>query len=158
VEPDGSAISKYNGQKNDDAVEVDFYVSTGLVEPPSWKCRQSADTPLDTAYTSHHASWIRINPWTVASRSIDPSSHPPGDELPNARVRDAQAFVRGGYLVARLPDKSEFWHDGENTTVAGYRVLMSSPVLLAGLSRGPDGSWSIDDAGHGHRRRHRHGG
>ena len=136
-------ISRYNGKRDDSDVRVDLYTSTGLQVLPGWKCRPSMEQPLTERWYDY-ADWLSNSHWKVSSRAIDPAAASPEGGLPGAKVADATAYVRDGYLVAHLPDGAEFQWNGEHTAVPGFRDVLRSPVLVARLSQDPDSlGWFI---------------
>jgi hypothetical protein len=136
-------ISRYNGKPDDADVRVDLYTSTGLQVLPGWKCRQSIEEPLTERWYDY-ADWLSNSHWKVSARSVDLAALPPEGGLPDAKVADPAAYVRDGFLVAHLPDGSEFQWNGENTPVPGFRDVLRSPVLVAPLARDPDSlGWFI---------------
>ena len=137
-------ISNYNGKLNDPQVRVDQYVSTGLQIPQNWTCRRDIEDTLEPNWWTH-AKWLSSRHWKVARRSLDPSDESTGPELPNAKVSDSVAFVRNGYMVAKFPEASEFWWNGENTPVPGFRDVMRSPISVAKIEQQEDLSWELKD-------------
>lgn len=137
-------ISNYNGKLNDRDVRVDQYVSVGLQIPQNWTCRDTIDAPLEPNWWTH-APWLNTRHWKIARRSIDPADESTGDHLPNAIVSDSVAFVRNGYLVAKFPEASEFWWNGENTPVPGFRDVMRNPISVAKIVRKQDLTWELED-------------
>jgi hypothetical protein len=145
-------ISEYNGQLNDAQVRVDMYNNIGLVNLPSWKCRQTIDTPLDPSW-SGGAPWMSSDPWIIDSRSISLAATDAGNDLPEAKTNDTGAYVRNGWLVAHLlPDGAAFWFDAERTSVGinappgsfpGFQSHMYRSVLAARIAKGPDGYWGL---------------
>jgi hypothetical protein len=136
-------ISEYNGQPNDRSVRADLYASTGLQTLPSWKCRETLDGAVNREFY-RNASWVRSDSWRVVEDSIDLSSPVEGTEVRGARAADPAAFVRGGYLVARFPEGTEFWLNGERASVPGFRFTMHRSVLIAGLVKEREDQWVID--------------
>ena len=137
-------ISGYNGEDNDATVRLDMYTSTGLAErQPDFIC--AAEDGYPVANWNQFTTWTNIEPWKVASSSIAENSNTPGDELPDARDFDNKAYVRDGWLFARLPDATEFWLNGENAAVAGMRLELHRAVLIAKLDKDERSHWTLSD-------------
>jgi len=96
-------ISGYNGQLNDTQVRLDMYTSLGLVTPPAWTCRASADSPLNPQWYTQ-APWLSVDPWTVASESISLAAAPAGPDLPDSTGADPDR-VRAQRLACRAADR-----------------------------------------------------
>jgi hypothetical protein len=145
-------VSNYNGEKNDPRVRVDIYSSTGVERPIGWPCRRippsltaRIDGVLDPEWYKRPA-WEKSesNPWQIPSRNIAANAEPIPNELKNSRVYDALAFVRNGYLVAKLPPSSEHALFGKNTVLPGFRMILERGVLLAEIGkRTEDGNWVL---------------
>jgi hypothetical protein len=136
-------ISDYNGKKNDRQVRLDVYSTLGLQQLPTWTCRNRIQDPLATNWSSR-VSWRADEHWKIASSSISLSATDAGSELPDARVYDPAAFVRNGYLFAKLPDGSEFGFNGTNTRIPGFGVFLYRGIMVGELIKEIDGTWSID--------------
>jgi hypothetical protein len=136
-------ISEYNGKKNDLQVRLDVYSTLGLQQPPAWNCRNRIEDPL-AANWWHHVSWRADERWKVAASSVSLSAPDSGSELPHAKVYDPAAFVRNGYLFARLPDNAEIGLNGTNTSVPGFGINLYRGILVGELVKEVDGTWSID--------------
>jgi hypothetical protein len=139
-------ISGYNGRSNDRDVRLDMYTSTGLQRAPNWACRATIDSPLAIDWHTR-APWLSTDQWRIAQRSIDLAAPDPADpnEIKNSKTADPSAYVRGGYLYAELPNGSEFWLNGENTSIPGTRQIMNRAILVGQLIRGQDDLWTIDN-------------
>jgi hypothetical protein len=135
-------ISDYNGKKNDRAVRVDLYSTLGLQQLPTWTCRNRIQDALDPNWSSR-ISWRADEHWKIDSTSISISAPDSGTELPDAKVYDATAFVRNGYLFAKLPDNAPFGFNGTYTKIPGFGVHLYRGVLVGELVKEPDGTWSI---------------
>lgn len=150
-------VSQYNRQKNDRQVRLDMYTSVGLVNPSSFLCRSKLGTngqlvqAIDGTLPLEPPWYQRAFPpssahWRVTAESIAPNADPTEDHnLPDARWNDPIAYVRNGYLVAHLPDGTEYWLNGKNAAVPGFRLIVSQPILVAKLST-DKGEWTMSDA------------
>jgi hypothetical protein len=136
-------ISDYNGKKNDRQVRLDLYSTLGLQQLPTWTCRNRIQDPLATNWASR-VSWRADEHWKIAASSISLSAPDSGTEVPDAKVYDTAAFVRNGYLFAKLPDASEFGLNGTNTRIPGFGVFLYRGVLVGKLVKEADDTWSID--------------
>jgi hypothetical protein len=138
-------ISDYNGQYNDDTVEVDLYTSIGLKVLPQWTCRENVQKLLDPTWNTH-AGWSANMHWIISQDSIDPSARPMAGDVPNSKWRDVSAFVRGGWLVTHFPDGSSLWFDGERTPVPGLRQIMHRSVVAMQLVKNPQTNlWTMEN-------------
>jgi len=137
-------ISDYNGGFNDRQVRVDVYSTIGLGTLPAWTCRVRSEDPLAPDWMSR-APWRPNERWTIARRSIALLASGGGTELPNSRYADPSAFVRNGYLFARLPPGTELWLNGERTPTPGLRLVLHRGILTGALVKRPDDTWTIDD-------------
>jgi len=91
-------IRNYNGQPNDERVEVAFFASPGRDNDP---CLTVPPAP---------PTWNGNDSWPVASTSLTPNMgagggcSAPGFDLEAPRYIDPDAYVTGGTLVATLDD------------------------------------------------------
>jgi hypothetical protein len=137
-------ISRYSGAPNDPSVQVDFYTTLGLQALPSWVCLDSNGN-VDPAFSSR-TPYQSTNHWTVARRSLDVASAGTATDLPNSKVSDVAAFVRGGYLFAELPNGSELWLNGQRASFPGFRVILHRGIMVGKLSKTGFGeSWELTD-------------
>jgi hypothetical protein len=137
-------ISGYNGQLNDDQVRLDLYSSMGLVNLPSWTCRKTIDQPLDTNWPSH-ADWVSNEQWTIANINFALNAQDAGNDLPDSKWHDSTAYVRNGWLVARMPPGTVLWADGERTPIRDFVNIMYRGLIVAPLHQGLDGLWAVGD-------------
>jgi hypothetical protein len=135
-------ISDYNGKKNDGNVRLDMYATLGLQTLPTWTCRRVIEESLATNWTTR-VSWRADEHWKIDAASISLSAPDSGTELPNANVYDPAAFVRNGYLFARLPDNSPFGLNGTKTKIPGFGVNLYRGIMVGELVKETDGTWSI---------------
>ena len=82
-------ISNYNGQFNDNSVQVDLYTSTGLKKPAFWSCRSQMDQPLALGADAILLLHLRSQPG-------DPSGSQLGHKFEKRQITHAFA---GGALV-----------------------------------------------------------
>jgi hypothetical protein len=146
-------ISEYNGTPNDKQVRLDLYTSTGLLTPSLFACRsklngQQVEETIEGTLPDNW--WKRAFPaasahWRVTSESIALNADDTeGHDLKNAKWNDPAAYVRNGYLVARLPEGTEYWLNGKNATVPGFRLIVNRPLLVGKLSQTTE--WQLTDA------------
>lgn len=129
-------ISGYNGEANDEKVRLDLYPSPGLEKPLPWNC---ADPSWRTrpCFTSDM-------PFTIQEdQVVEPR---PGPDLADSKQADDNAFVKDGYLVAKLPPNTLFWFPGYNGLVVAYPLRFTSALVTGKLARGADGVWRLTDA------------
>jgi hypothetical protein len=128
-------ISNYNGEANDDSVRVDFYPSPGLKKPLPWDC-------TDPSWKDHPC-FTPDQQFQVIPDSMDAPR--PGPDLADAKVFDAAAFVRDGYLVVNFPDDTLVWFPGYKALVVAYPIRMQKGVVAGKLTLDSDGVWRITD-------------
>lgn len=135
-------VSNYNGQLNDESVRLDIYSSTGLENEAGWGCVSG----LEDNDWHDQAPWLHTAEWQISDRSIDPAAPPVADgDLKNSKLADAAAFVRNGYLVARLPDGGEFWLNGARSHVRGFRLTFHRSTFVARLKQKQDETWEMTE-------------
>ena len=85
-------VRGYNGQSNDDRVELDWYASAGLEQPDGGLPDAAAATP----------KWEGHDRWRVTEVSVlPPDGGPPSLDQP--RWSDKKAYVTDNVLVASIP-------------------------------------------------------
>ncbi len=137
-----SKVSNYNGKANDESVRIDLYSSVGTTDSERFNCGEAADYGTKADWWLE-AEWTQTTPWEVARRSIDPTLSEAeleafDKDLPDAVVADANAYVRNGWVVARLPQDSEIWLNDENATyAAGMRLIIQRGTFAAKLEKDP---------------------
>lgn len=157
-------IRGYNGQPDDPEVRVDWYASGGLEQLPDWSCDPSKpDLPQS------YPLWRASAAWTIDARlgseadgsdganakmntgaglnmnmdmDIDKAAQMP---LPDSHVFDAHAYVRGGYLVSRLPDGATLRLAADGEPFHGLALRVSQALWLGRLHKGQDNTWNIQD-------------
>jgi hypothetical protein len=136
-------VSEYNGRSDDPQVRVDIYTSLGQQNPPGWQCMNNGVLISDW---QRYAEWAPTTHWKIARRSLALNDPGVGTELPRARFADPIAYVRGGYLVAKLPPATELWLNGNHPEahVAGFRNVIFRATTLAKLVQATNGVWSMD--------------
>lgn len=128
-------ISEYDGQPNDDSVRVDLYPSPGLETPYPWDCSQPD-------WTSHPC-FRSDDVFTIADDSMPNPA--PGPALADAKLFDANAFVRDGYIVMQLPDDALFWFPGTNALAVAFPITIKRGLVAGKIGKGQDGTWQITD-------------
>lgn len=128
-------VTGYNGTKNDDNVRVDLYRSPGLeTEIPLTECKAGLEPPI--------CWWVSNAPWTIdRNGTADPTSQ----VFPDAKIFDAHAFVRDGYLIAFLPPKSLLWFPGHFLDTTTFPLQLTNGIVSARISRANDGTFQLTD-------------
>jgi hypothetical protein len=128
-------ISDYNGEPNDDQVRVDLYPSPGLDKPLPWNC-------ADPSWKDHPC-FTPDQQFTVTPESMtDPR---PGPDLGDAKLFDAAAYVREGYLIVKFPDDTLLWFPGYKALVVSFPIKIQKGIVAGKLTREGDGVWRITD-------------
>jgi hypothetical protein len=133
-------VSEYNGKPDDPHVRVDNYSSTGVQNLPGWSCLVNGTIRSDW---QGFAPWPPTSHWRITRRSLALNDTGTGTELPPSRYGDPNAYVRGGYVIAKLPAGTELWLNGERSHAAGFRNIIYRAVTIGKLVKGSDGTWSI---------------
>ncbi len=150
-------ISQYNGTDNDDQVRVDVYASPGLEDNlPGWDCL-SDKTTWDT-----YAPWLVGQHWYVDRAGLDGDVSQQGALPPAKRVYDPAAYVKNGYLVARIPDGEDLRFIGDRATQrtplkgadpypaahlpGGFSLVFRQGIAVGHLHKNQDSAWVLDDA------------
>lgn len=128
-------VSDYNGKPDDDHVRVDMYPSPGLESVLPWDCA-SGDW-------KNHPCFQQDMPFTVRQDSVAEARG--GPELPNAKLFDADAYVRQGYLVFKLPADTLFWFPGKKAPVTAYPLRLQQGIVTGKIARAANGVWSVTD-------------
>lgn len=127
-------ISGYNGASDDSAVRVDWYSSSGLEAQPAWQCPERY-------FARNHAGWASDASWSVDARELTAQGSERG-QLPPSRTFDAEAFVREGWLVSRLPDGASLRFAGG---ARGLSLSVQGAWWIGRLEPMADGQWSLRD-------------
>ncbi len=139
-------ISGYNGSLNDPNVRLDVYSSDGAERLSQSICGTSGGgLPTDW---SKNAAWLESDQFRMSSRYLTKTTGVEPKTLPDSIYADANAYVRNGYLIAQLPDPTEFWFSGARSGghTAGARLLVHRGVIAAKLVLGfQDENWSIPE-------------
>jgi hypothetical protein len=130
-------LSEYNGQSEDDSVRVDWYTSNGIDPAPSWRCPAS-----DVA--AAHPHWSNSARWNVDAQELPGPIDEPGI-LPESRVSDPSAYVRGGYLVSRMPDGAVLRFAGDAKPFRGFAMPVHEALWLGRVTKAADGEWTMSD-------------
>lgn len=130
-------VSNYNGEPNDPQVRVDFYLSTGIQEELAWECPAKD-------FRTHYPRWLSSRKWGVVSNGLSGPITTPGT-LPDSKVADVEAYVRGGYLVARFPDDSEQGFLGKGDPYRGFSFKVQKALFVGQLVQSQDGTWNMRD-------------
>ena len=129
-------LSGYNGQPDDPEVRLDFYASPGLTRLPPWSC--------DDADPADYPIWRASAAWNIDPASLSGEIGAEGS-LPESKVADPKAFVRGGYVVAELPDGAQLRLAGSSNSYRSFALTTRKSVWTGALSQLQDGTWQIQD-------------
>lgn len=139
-------ITNYNGKKFDDTVRVDMYASTGLEALPAWQCEPDpANNEKPEASWKNQALPVVTKKWKIADESISPTADPIPGQPANSKTSDPAGFVRDGWLFASFGANAEFWLNGVNAHVPGFRLLYQRGFIVGKLAQNLDGQWTIED-------------
>lgn len=130
-------LSGYNGEADDDHVRVDFYTSLGLAGQRDFHC------PYAT-FAEDYPTFLASQPWLVDSADVTEPAMASG-VLPDASLFDDQAYVRHGYLVARLREDAQLRLAGDRADFPGFVLVLQQGFYTGKLVRRRDASWSIED-------------
>jgi cysteine-rich repeat protein len=130
-------LSGFNGEQNDLHVRVDYYLSPGLEDAAAWKC------PMPD-YRTNYARWRSGRKWAVDDSSFKTPIKTDG-ELPDSTFADGDAYVKYGYLVARVPEGTQQGFIGDADPYRGFLFPAHQGVFVGRLSQGQDGTWEIGD-------------
>jgi len=109
-------VSGYNGQSNDAKVRLDLYVGAGLEALPPWSC------PADD-FDTRYPHWRQSSAWRIDTAALRGEIETPG-ELPDSTMRDANAYVREGYLVATFPEDVALRFTGDGASYRGFSLTL----------------------------------
>lgn len=129
-------LSDYNGQPDDSDVRADFYMSPGLARLPPWKC--------DGSDSGSYPLWTASAQWQIDQADLLGKVAQAG-ELPQSAVADPNAYVRGGYLVAELPDGAKLRLAGASNSYRSFALTTRKSVWTGALKQLQDGTWQLED-------------
>jgi hypothetical protein len=130
-------LTGYNGASADESLRVDWYTSAGIEQEANWRCPEPD-------FAIKHARWPSSAVWRADTRALLGSVTDPGT-LPDSRMSDPHAYVRGGYLVSRLPDGSILRLIGDAQPFRGFAMPVYGAVWLGHLTRTVAGEWTVSD-------------
>lgn len=131
-------VSKWNGTPNDESIRLDLYPSPGLEKTPSWSCE--IDAPIGD--WKKNTCWTQADRWTIQKNTFDGVLEP-GKDLPNALSNDPNAYVKDGYVVAQLPENTNFWFPGKSAAWA-YPLKLQRALVVAKLTQTETG-YRVED-------------
>lgn len=135
-------ITGYNGQLDDDRIRIDIYPSGGIDRELDWQC-VSGD---EVSWHQHDQEcWWKTNEdFTLSPDGLAPQAAPPGG-IPNAVLYDQSAYVREGYVVARLPADALFWFPGSRAVTLAFPLKLQGGIVVGKLAKDEAGAWKILD-------------
>jgi cysteine-rich repeat protein len=133
-------IAGYNGRANDSRVRIDYYTSVGLQGGGlPWEC-----TPQLTDFEAKYPRWRSSRAWLVDEAELTAPVSTPGS-WPDSKLADADAYVRDGYLVARMPDDAPVGFVGNGKPHRGFRFKAQQAYWIGNLQKLQDGTWTVRD-------------
>ena len=130
-------LSQYNGRPDDSNVRADFYISPGTVRPPNFECPR-AD------FAESYPLWRASAPWKIDPENLTGPIREMG-KLPDSKIADASAYVRGGYLVVNIPGSMLLRLAGDSHGFRGFAMPSSRNIWTGRLLRDASGRWLIND-------------
>ena len=130
-------LSGYNGDSDDPEVRADFYMSPGLQRLPPWTC------PVQD-FSESYPLWQVSADWQIDKADLTAEVAKPGS-LPASKIADVHAYVRGGYLVAELPDDAVLRLVGASSAYRGFALKTVKSVWTGNLRKAQDGTWKLHD-------------
>ncbi len=125
-------VQGYNGQADDDAIEVDFFPAVGLETP----------LPVDCSARFSDSSCFRpFMPWNIDRKVVTGAS--PGSSP--STLRSSAAFVRDGTVVIFLPDAFPIYFPGDDTIIRAFPITVHQGFITGKLAKQPDDTWRVDD-------------
>jgi hypothetical protein len=125
----------YNGQPNDEQVEVSLYPSTGLDDDP---CEPTGRTPNWDGNDRWPVPDIALEGGAGGSGGMAPDCSGASELLDSPRWRDDAGYVRDGVLVGALPDAGLTILDGDGP----LSIVLTQGFLSGRLSR-EEGRWKL---------------
>lgn len=125
-------IQGYNGQQDDDGIDVDFFPAVGLETPLPIDC--SANIPDTACFRS-------FMPWNIDRKVVTGAN--PGDSP--STLRATTAFVKSGSLVLFLPDPFPIYFPGDDTIIRPFPITVHQGFITGKLAKQADGTWRVDD-------------
>jgi cysteine-rich repeat protein len=133
-------VSGYNGRPNDSRVRIDYYTSVGLEGGGlPWEC-----TPQLTDFETKYPRWRSSQGWEVDEDELTAPVTSAGS-WPDSKFADADAYVRDGYLIARMPDGASVGFLGDGKPHRGFRFKVQQAYWTGNLAKAQDGTWTVND-------------
>lgn len=130
-------VSGYNGKPDDSQVRVDLYISPGVARQQPWNC------PLDN-FSDMYPVWRPVTAWLIDPDNLTGPIDKPG-QLPDSKVADPHAYVRGGYMVAMMPDDALVRLAGDGSKFRGFALRLDRSLWTGQLYIAQDGTWRMRD-------------
>lgn len=128
-------VRGYDGSPNDGHVRVDFYSSAGLTSSHGWTC--------DDPRWRDQAPWLAVETWQIRDDSL--AGAPTGGDLGDAKNADPDAYVREGYLVARVPSGDVLRFENAAVVTKGLPLYLNQGLVVMKLERDADQIWRGSD-------------
>ncbi|HNS99964.1 MAG TPA: hypothetical protein PLJ27_00945 [Polyangiaceae bacterium] len=129
-------ISDYNGKPNDATVRVDIYPSPGIETLKGIDCQTQKSWNADEC-------WQKSDTWFVQSDYVNESV---GQQVVgNSKLDDSTAYVRDGYVVARLRDNTRFWFPDDRGVATAFPLVVQGGVVTGKLVQDQEGNWTLTD-------------
>jgi len=131
-------ISGWNGEPNDSNVRVDIYPSPGIeTQTATWQCDLNA--PLGA--WAQNGCWGPNDKFTIQTGSF--FGQFTDGNMPDALLNDPSAYVRDGYVVAQMPENTNFWFPGKSAAWA-YPLKLQRGLVVGKLVKGTD-TYRLED-------------
>jgi cysteine-rich repeat protein len=131
-------ITGYNGQPDDSRVRVDYYRSPGIQDTLPWRCEDELDS-----YTKY-PRWRSSLSWRVIDSDLaEPAIS--GSGWPDSLFFDAYAYVKSGYVVARVPNDTITGFTSDESSYRGFQFKQQQGYFLGRIALAQDGTWGMRD-------------
>ncbi|MET0388398.1 MAG: DUF4215 domain-containing protein [Polyangiales bacterium] len=129
-------VRGYGGLADDAHVRVDYYLSQGLEDKASWTCP-------DPEF-AEYPRWGSGRTWLVDEGLLAQQPTAAGT-WPDSKFADDDAYVKQGYLVARVPDGTEQGFMGDGEQYRGFLFRAVGAVFVGRLRHAQDDTWLVED-------------
>ena len=126
-------IQGYNGQANDDAIEVDFFPAVGFDRLLPVEC---------TTGLPDSACFLPSMPWNIDRKVVTGAN--PGDSP--STLRATTAFVRDGQVTMFLPDGMPIYFPGaDDSIIRAFPITVHRGFITGRIAKQSDGTWHVED-------------